>query len=494
MLYFRMILLMGIALYTSRVVLNQLGVTDYGVYNVVGGVVAMVGFINGSMATATQRYLSYALGKEDEQLKNNTFSIAFIIHFGIAIIVFLLGETLGLWFIRTYLVIPTVSYGAALVVYQFSLLTAVVGIISVPFTSLVIAHENMSSYAYISILEGLLKLCATFLLMWINAEKLKLYALLIFIVSIITALMWYCLCRYKYPSCKVRFYWDRCLFCEISGFVGWQSLASLMLILRTQGVNILLNMFFGPILNAARGIAVQVNSAVVQFTMNFQMATVPQITKSYAAHDMKQMHELLLRSSKLSFLLMFVISTPILFETEPILKLWLKIVPEYGIIFVQLMLVATLIDLLSGTMVYGALATGKVRNYQIAVSSIFVFDVILVYIGFKLGLPPESIFYIDIFLYVIAMLVRLGFLKRMIGFNVKSYLKEVVGRSLIVAIATFIFCAIIKGVIVQNIFGIMITVVLSLCIAIAFALYIGFDRMERQWALGIISKFIHKIR
>ena len=306
-LYFRMIFIMVVSLFTSRVVLNTLGVEDYGIYNVVGGIVAMFGFLNASMSSSTQRYIAYALGKNDYGNLRKIFSTCFLTHLLIAFVVLVLIETVGIWLLYNKMVIPTDRMNAAFWVFQFSSISAVVAIIGVPFNSDIIAHEKKSAVAYITILEVVLKLVIVYMLSIGNIDKLILYAALILVVQISIVFFYQIYCLKHFEESRIKFIWDGSLFKEIFGFAGWNMWGCLAHILYTQGLNILLNMFFGPAVNAARGVATEVQGAVQQFSSNFQMALNPQITKTYAANDMKSMHTLIYRSSKFTFFLLFVI-------------------------------------------------------------------------------------------------------------------------------------------------------------------------------------------
>lgn len=493
-LYMRMLLIMAVTLYTSRVVLNALGVVDFGVYNVVGGIVTMMAFLNGSISAATQRFLAFAIGKQDKKLVCDTFSTAVILHVVIAVIVLLIAETVGLWFFYNYLNIPAESLTDALWVYQCSVATTILTVLVLPYSSLSISYENMKIYAYLSILEAVLKLLVAFLLIILPTEKLKLYAILILCSTGIISIIWLVYTNKKYPDCRFRFQYNRKITKDIAGFLGWQAYGSFALMIRTQGVNVVLNIFFGPVLNAARGIAVQVNAAIMQVVQNFQMASNPQITKYYAAKDTENINLLIMRSSKISFLLMFIISLPILLEAKPILVLWLKIIPDYGVIFVQLMLLTTLTDLLSGTLVYGALATGKIKKYQLVLSSIFFSDILFVYIAFKLNMPPETIFYIEMALCFICLFVRLAFLKNMISLSVTQYLKDVTLREIAVGCTALALSWGLKSILNESPADIAIVVTGSMIIAVACSATLGLNHSERSWAANFVRRKLNFIK
>jgi O-antigen/teichoic acid export membrane protein len=305
MLYIRMLFSMVVSLYTSRIVLNTLGVEDYGIYNVVGGIITMFSFLNGAMAAGTQRFLTFELGKNDAIQLSRVFSMSMSIHLMIALVVFVLGETLGLWFVNTQLTIPSERMAAANWVYQFSVLSAMVGIWSVPYNASIIAHERMNVYAYVSILEVILRLLIVFLLQWFGFDKLKFYAVLVFSVSLTIRFIYGRYSKLHFSETRFKFYWNKDLFNTLVSYAGWNLWGNLAVVAHDQGVNILLNIFFGPAVNAARGIAYSVKAAVYSFVQNFQVAMNPQIIKSFASGDFKNMHQLIFQGSKFSFFLLF---------------------------------------------------------------------------------------------------------------------------------------------------------------------------------------------
>ncbi len=481
MLYFRMFITMGIALYTSRVVLNQLGVVDFGVFNVVGGLVSMMAFLNASMSLASQRYFAYDIGCGNQTQLQRTFSTAVNVHLVIALISILLAETLGLWVFWKFLDIPAESRGAAIWVFHLAIFQMALGIITVPFSSLAVAFEKMSSFAYISILESVLKLSVAFLLTWILYNKLILYSILLASATSIISTTWIIYDYHKFKHCRYIRLWDKSVFRQLLSFMGWQTVGSLTWMLRTQGINVILNSFFGPVVNAARGIAVQVNTAVMQFVSNFQMASNPQITKHYAAGELPAMCNLIMRSSKISFLLMFVISLPIIIETEPILRLWLKIIPDYGVIFVRLMLISTLCDLLSGTLVYGALATGKIKRYQLIISSILILEVVVAVIAYKMGYAPQSVFYIEMVLYLVTLAARLLLLRRMIGLSIRAFASTVLLPEIKVILMALAITLCIDRLLSGSPASTVIVMASSVATALVSAYFLGLTRHERQW-------------
>lgn len=348
-LYFRMLLIMGVSLYTSRVVLRELGVSDYGIYSLVGGFIALFGFLNTAMSTATQRYLTFDLGSNDVERLQKTFSATLTIHIGIALLVLLLAETIGLWYVNCKMIFPVERTFAVNIVYQFSIATSLLTIIQVPYNALIIARERMSVYAYVSIVEVFLKLGLVFLLVFFNSDKLIMYAILTFILALGIRLFYQFYCRKHYKESHYKFYWDKVYYKELISYSSWNLLGQSANLLSTQGISVLFNLFFGATINATISIANQVNAAVYGFVSNFQLAFNPQITKTFAKNDLITHKKLLLTSSKLSLVIMSVLASPILLFTKSLLELWLgSNLPEYVVQFVQIVLLYSLIDALSG--------------------------------------------------------------------------------------------------------------------------------------------------
>lgn len=331
MLYIRMLLIIVVTLYTSRIILNTLGVEDYGIYNVVSGVIVMLSFLNSSLGGAGARFIAFTLGKGKQDELKRIFSTVLCVHFILAGGIFIMGETVGLWFVLHKLVIPVERLTAALWVYHCSILTTVVAIISVPYNSLIIAHERMGAFAYISIIEVILKLFVVGLLVYIPYDKLIVYAILYLVVQVIIRLIYNYYCFTHFPESKTPLKWYPHLLKKIAVYAGWTINGNLAVIGYTQGINILLNLFFGPVVNAARGIAVQVQAAVMTFVQNFQMAIRPQIIKSYAISDLEYMQTLVIASSKYGLFLMLILAFPIFLCIKSVLNIWLGIVPEYTV-------------------------------------------------------------------------------------------------------------------------------------------------------------------
>ena len=483
MLYVRMLFTMGVSLFTSRVVLQTLGVEDYGINSVVGGVITMFTFINGAMVSSTQRYLNFELARGNAERLRSVFNTSLQIHALIALAIVLLGETVGLWFLKEKLVIPEARMTAAMWVYQCSILSCAVGIMSAPYNADIIAHEKMSAFAYISILDVSLKLLIVYLLVVLPFDKLIVMAVLTLLVQLLIRYIYsrYCHTHFKETYFQARI--DKPLFKEMSGFAGWSFWGNLAVILYTQGLNMMLNIFFGPIVNAARGIAVQVQSAVQQFVSGFQTALNPQITKNYASGNLEQMHSLMFRSARFSFLLLFFLSLPVLLETNFLLTLWLKTVPEDAVIFTQIMICISLIYTTANPCVVANQATGKVKIYQMVVGGILLMILPISYIILKLGAPAYSVFLVHFFVESVAQFSRMYMLRKLINLPMWQYMKNIY-----IPIVTTVTVAIILPIIVRmqveegwlRFIAVGFTCVFSVGLS---AFFIGFTKHERVFFL-----------
>lgn len=496
LLYVRTLFIMLVTLYTSRVVLNTLGVTDYGIYNVVGGVVAMFGFINGSMSSATQRYITFALGKGDKENLQKVFSTALQIHVLIAALIIILGETVGLWFMYTQMQIPADRMDAAFWVLQCSIVSTAVMIISVPYNADIIAHEKMSAFAYISILEAVLKLAIVFALVLSPFDRLIFYAFLILAVQLLIRLCYSHYCSRHFEESKYRHVWDKSLFREMTGFAGWSMFGNLAGVLFGQGLNMLLNVFFGPVVNAARAVSVQVQSAIQQFVGNFQMALNPQITKTYAKGEMDEMHKLMFRSARFSFYLLFFLSLPVLFETNFILTVWLKTVPDDTVIFLRIMICTSLIYTLANPLIIANQATGKVRKYQIVCGSILLLILPVSYVCLKLGCPAYSVFIVHFVMESIAQLARMIMLRPLIGIRIADYIKNIYVR----AVAVVALSVLVPFVVYENMDDTVARffVMCLICVlSVGTVVYtVGLSKNERVFVrtktITIVNKVFHK--
>ena len=425
MLYVRMLFTMAVSLFTSRVVLQTLGVEDYGIQNVVGGVITMFTFINGGMVSSTQRYLNFEIAKGSAERLKSVFNTALQIHALIALVIIIFGETVGLWFLLEKLVIPEERMTAAMWVYQCSIIACAVNILSVPYNADIIAHEKMSAFAYISILDVTLKLVIVYLLVVSPIDKLIAYAIMTLLVQLLIRYVYTRYCNKHFQESFVEWKLNKPLFKEMLSFAGWSFWGNLAAILYTQGLNMMLNIFFGPVVNAARGIAVQVQSAVHQFVSGFQTALNPQITKNYASGDLEQMHSLMFRSARFSFLLLFFISLPVLMETEFLLTIWLKTVPENAVIFTQLMICISLIFTTANPCAIANQATGKVKVYQVVEGSILLTILPISYMVLKQDFPAYSVFIVHLCVEFMAQFTRMYMLRKLINLPLRQYFRYI---------------------------------------------------------------------
>ena len=493
LLYVRMIVIMLVSLYTSRVVLSNLGVDDYGIYNVVGGVVAMFSFVNGAMKGVTQRYITFALGKGNQKQLSIAFNTSLQIHFLIALLIFVLAETVGLWFLKTKMNIPESREVAAFVVYQCSILSTLVLIMSVPYNAIIVAHERMSAFAYISIVEVGLKLVIAFALTIYTIDKLIFYAILLLIVQVLIRVIYGRYCAIHFSETKILKVKDRRLFREMLSFAGWNMWGGLAVITYTQGLNIMLNLFFTPVVNAARAIAVQVQYAVQQFSVNVQTAINPQITKSYAQGNFDYMHSLIFRSSKFTFILLFIISLPLILETDYILLIWLKEVPEYTGIFLQIILCITIIDAVSNPLMTGAQASGKIRLYQLVVGGIQLLILPISYIVLKLGHPPYYVFIVHFSVSVAAYIIRIFIVKPLIKLSLREYLRKVIIPCVIIVLSAFPIPFFVKSKLVELSFVnfLVVCFVSVICVSVS-ANFFGLNKSERLFIRTKLLSFIKK--
>ena len=482
-LYVRMLFTMGISLFTSRVILQTLGVEDYGISSVVGGVISMFTFINAAMVSSTQRYLNFELVRGDANQLRSVFSTSLQIHALIALAIIVLSETVGLWFLNEKLVIPEARMTAAMWVYQCSILSCAVSIMSTPYNAVIVAHEKMSAFAYISILDVSLKLLVVYLLVVLPFDKLIILAILNLLVQLFIRYIYTLYCHRHFPESYFQFWFNKTLFKEMFGFAGWSFWGNLAAILYTQGLNMMLNIFFGPIVNAARGIAVQVQSAVQQFVGGFQTALNPQITKNYASNNLPQMHSLMFRSARFSFLLLFFLSLPVLMETNFILTLWLKTVPDDAVIFTQIMICISLIYTTANPCIIANQATGKVKIYQMVVGGILLLILPISYVVLKLGAPAYSVFIVHFCIESVAQFSRMYMLRKLIHLPLWQYMKNIY-----IPIVSTVVIAIILPLVVRmqvaegwlRFLAVGFTCVLSVG---ASSYFIGFTKQERVFFL-----------
>lgn len=492
LLYFRMLLIMAVTLYTSRVVLATLGVEDFGIYNVIGGVVAMFAVISGSLSSAISRFITYELGKGNKERLKVIFSSSIVIQICLAISICILAEIGGVWFLNSKMNIPIARMEAANWVLQCSILTFMINLISVPYNAAIIAHERMKAFAYVSILEAILKLAIAFMLCVSSSDKLKTYAILLVIVAVIIRLIYGYYCKKHFEECEFHFIYDRSVLKEIGGFAGWNFIGSASSILRDQGGNIVINLFCGPAVNAARGIATQVQNAVYGFITNFMTALNPQITKNYAIGNRDYLMFLLYQGSRFSFYLLLLLSLPILLNTHYILSLWLTTVPEHAINFVRLVLFFSLSESVSQPLITVQNATGKIRNYQIVVGGLQMLNLPISYLLLRFGYAPESVLIVAVLISQCCLMARLYMLHFSIKLSARKFIKNVYLNAACVSVIAGIF-PILVLTFSNNCFIMFLAhcAFTAICTLLSI-LFIGCNNKERTMIMKKGIQFYHK--
>lgn len=494
LLYLRMLFLLVVSLYTSRVVLNALGVEDYGVYNVVGGIVTMFSILSGALCAAISRFITFELGSGNIEKLKRVFSCSVTIQIAIAFIITILAETVGLWFLNNKIVMDDSRLHAANWCYQFSIFTFCMNLLYVPYNASIIAHEKMSAFAYITILESLGKLFIAWLLLAWGGDRLIFFSGLMMLLAIIVVLMYIFYCKIKFEECSYHFVYDNALLKQMFGFAGWNFIGASSYVLREQGANILLNLFFGPTVNAARAVAVKVNSVVTGFVSNFMMALNPQITKSYANGERRYMFSLIFQGARLSYYILLLIGLPILLNTHYILVIWLQLVPEHTVIFVQLAIILTMSESISNPLVTAMLATGNIRNYQIVVGGLQMLNLPIGYLCLYFGAMPESVAIVAIIVSQCCFAARLYMLKSLIGLNVCGFLCEVYFNVLKVTMFSIAIPLLCKISLQENFKHVLLITVLSIISAMITEFFIGCKKEERQYVKTRMILLTNKMR
>lgn len=492
LLYCRMIILMFVSLYTSRVILSVLGVEDYGIYNVVGGVVTMAGIIVGSLSASCSRFITFSLGINDIEYQRKVFSSSIMILGTLSIILAIVLEVGGVWFLNNKMNIPDGRLDAANVVLQCTIITFIINLLSVPYNSAIIAHEQMSVYAYVSIIEVVLRLAVVLALYILPFDKLYTYAFLLLVVSIIVRFIYSIYCVNHFKEAKFNFVYDKQLLKEMFSFAGWSFVGCSAQTLLTQGVNVITNVFFNVTLNAARGVAMQVDIAVRQFVNNFMTAIKPQITKSYASNDIDYMLSLIYSGAKYSFFLVLFFALPVLFEAEYILFIWLKNVPDYSALFVRWTILIILADVLSETIITANAASGKIKKYQLIVGGFNMTIFPITYFCFELGLPAVSSYIIHFSIFLANLFVRIKLMRDIIPITYIGYVRYVLLRiipvSLISSILPYLLVTNMDDG-VSRFLLICLLVVLELPMLIFF---IGLNISEQRFIKNVFLTFYKK--
>lgn len=492
LLYFRMLLTMIVSLYTSRVVLSTLGVEDYGIYNVVGGVVAMFSVISGSLSAAISRFITYELGKGDKNALEKIFSSAVTIQLALGLVILILAEGIGIWFLNTKMNIPEGRMYAANWVFQLSIMTFIINLISIPYNAAIIAHEKMSAFAYISILEVSAKLIIVYLLIISPIDKLIFYAVLMAIVALMIRFAYGYYCKRHFEECTYHFLFDKNLLKKMFGFAGWNFIGASSAILRDQGGNIVINLFCGPTVNAARSIAYQVNTAVQGFVTNFMTALNPQITKSYASGDRKYMKVLMFQGARLSFYMLLLLSTPIILNTHYILSLWLKIVPDHTVQFVRLVLLFAMSESISSPIVTGMLATGNIKKYQITVGLLQMMNLPISYILMFHGFAPEMVFVTAIMISQLCLVARLYIAHYVLNISIIQFFLKVYLNVFVVSFVSLILPVFVASTLQESFFHFVLLSIISVTCTMLTIYFVGCNKKEREFVNRKILLYNHK--
>lgn len=492
MLYIRMLVMTLISLYTVRVTLQVLGSEDYGIYNVVCGVIGFLGFITMTLNTSAQRYLAFDLGREDVKGYSKTFSMIFYIFLVASIVVIIFAEALGPWLINNYLVIPVERMDAARWIYQISIASFIVRFLVIPYSSSIIANEEMNIFAYISIFESVIKLCIVFLLKISPIDKLVSYTLLLLLMDVVITFSYIVICLKRIPGCIIVKYWNRSKFADMGSFMGWSTFGSLSAVFATQGMSIIINMFFTPAVITSKAVADKVNSFSYSFVANFITATSPQMTKYYSVGDIPNLVALFYRSTKICFFLMLIISVPIIIVTPELLSLWLSDnMLDDMIIFTRLTLVGTLFSALETPISRALHAAGKVRYYQIVNCVVSFITLPIVYCCFKSGMPAYWSYIISISFLAVSIIYRLVILHKYINYSYLRYLRNVILHLILVVTVCTLFSFVLNRIILPDVVKILVVGLLSILATCAAVYYLGLNKKERAYVIGLIQSKLH---
>jgi O-antigen/teichoic acid export membrane protein len=467
-------------------VLKTLGVVDYGIYNVVGGVVTMFSFLSGAMASASQRFFSFELGRKDYTRLKQTFSLTFTIYIGIAVLILLLAESVGLWFLNTQMTIPSNRMDAANWVYQFSVLSFMMTVLTIPYNAAIIAREKMKVYAYVSIVDAVLKLLIVYLLVLFAFDKLKLYAVLTFIVTTIITFIYRTYCKRKFEECAYSFYWDKKMMSALFSYSGWNMIGASANIFRKQGINILLNVFYGPVINVACAVSFQIYAALTQFTTNLYSSTRPQITKYYAQNETESMWRLVFDSTKISYYLFMILSIPFFLEVEYIFTLWLGNVPEYATLITRLVLAEFMLEAMSNMLVVALQAANKIKKLQIISVPILFLNLPVSFILLRLGGSPYIPFIVSIIITILYIISQMLIVKKDMGLHVRPYLKKNT-KLVLVTFLSVIFPYFLHTIINFGVIRFVTILITSLLSSGIFIWFIDIDRSEKN-AISVFAK------
>lgn len=481
---------MLISFYTSRKLLELLGVDDFGVYNVVGSLVAIFGSIKGLMTSSTQRFLNFEMGKGNHDSVTNVFSMSVIVHLVLAVIFFIVVEFFGLWYIENKLVVDSSRLNAVYYVFQFSLLTVIVSILTVPYDALIIAHEKMKVYAYVSILDGTLKLLMIFLLVYFEGDNLVLYAFSVLIISIVIRLISSIYCRFVFKHIKFKWYWEPLLFKDMLAFSGWQFLGNTSFALQAQGINMLLNFFHGPVLNTARGLSLQVSGAIQTFTQNLLVASNPQIVKLYAQNKHQEYIELVLKVSKYSFFMILLMVIPFLLYTDLLIKVWLNDIPEYLSLFLKLTLIYSIIRVFHNPLDSAIKASGNIKKYQIVDSFCLLLSLPLAFLFLWMKCNPVFVIIAMIVIEIITLAAILKISSKIIELRIMAYVNRVIFPSVMILLI-FMVLFFLKKIMVNEM-NIVVELTYFVFVYVVIVSYIWFLGIDKEDKRLVVNKFLKR--
>lgn len=490
MLYGRFLITLFISLFTSRVILQTLGFNDFGLYNVVAGFVTLLAFLNGYISQGTVRFITYQLGLQDQKRLNEVFAASLALHVALALLVFVFGETFGIWYIENKLNVETGRESIALFVFHLSLVTGCIGVLQTPFSACITAHEDMNIYAYISIFDVVMKLVIVYLLLVVNTDKLKMYALFFFFVSLITSSFYLLFCLHKYSECKFRLYVDMKLYKEMFNYIGWNAIGAFAFTLNGQGITVLLNMFFGTIINAARGVAGSLSNIVSQFVFNYQTAMRPQIIKSYASGDIKETERLIIYCAKYSSYLCMLFGIPLFIESDTVLHIWLGKVPPYASVFCRLSVIQIMLQGIDFPVGYGINAVGKMKLPNLTSSLVYLAILPITYIAMKLGANPTAAYLVSACAYPGALFFDVWILNKYIGFDYRRYYRTVILKTSAFIVVCSIVPFIVHNHMPVGIIRLVVVTFLCLSFSIPVIYFKGLEPSVRSMANAKIKNLL----
>ena len=493
-LYFRMLLVMGVSLYTSRVVLHALGVVDFGLNNIIAGIIVIFSFINNSLSTATSRFLTFELGKKEGQNIKNVFASAFLSHFLLAAVVLVLAETVGLYVVNNVLVIPQDRLFACNIIYHITVISTCLNLTQTPANAMIISHERMNVYAYLGIALALSRLMIAFAITYTPLDKLILMNVLSGVVSVLIIIFTYAYCYRCFENeIKISFAPDKSLLKPMLCFTTWSLIGSTAYMLKNQGINILINIFFGPVVNAANAIAYKVDAAVMGFISNFSTALNPQITKTYAAKEYESMKNLIFSGGKFSFFLMMILCIPLILETEYILKLWLgDNIPEFSIIMTQLVLMLSMVESFTYSIGCAVQASGNIRNYQLVISGLTLMNFPISFLAYHLGAPPYAALAISIGISSTTLMLRMYFIKVLLSIPPLEYIQKVFIKAALSLTLSIPLPYLLVKELPQGFSRFILCLIVSTFIIGIVVWFFGASRSERTYIKNAIKKKLGK--